>query len=586
MSASDKKKQRKDMAGAGLTQRELKELAEAEAAKRKKVIYSVVGVICAVAAVALLVWNSSFWEKGAVAATVDGVDYKVPDLQYYYVQARNNEYSMYQLYAQYGISSGYDPSKADGAQWHSEADGQTYADYFRESALESLKQVTALCKAAKAEGYTLSEDGKAQIDETMAQIDKICAQNGLTRGSYFAQVYGNGVNEKVFTRNLTNAVLASEYQQYHQDNISYADEDLQAYYDEHPNDLDSYTYRSFFIDGTAANPTDENGDPLTDADGNTVTATDEEKQAAKDAAKAKAEAAVEEIKSAADSEDAFIAAAPKYVSETSKEAYADPNYSLSEEVQGSVLTNNNSAIASWLMDSGRKAGDVASVEASSGYYVVLFMDRHLVQDSTVDIRHILIKAELPKDDPETADVDESSDTPTQEALDAAKAEAEALLEEWKSGEATEESFGKLAKEHSADGGSASKGGEYTYVRQGQMFPAFDEWIFDPARQPGDTGLVENTQSGQQGWHIIYFEKVEEPYWKSVAISAKQSSDQSAWMEEIDASVEAVAADGMKYVGDKNTIAPAESEAPTESGEPAESAPAESEGGEPSESPAA
>ena len=35
MSASDKKKQRKDMAGAGLTQRELKDLAEAEAQKEK-----------------------------------------------------------------------------------------------------------------------------------------------------------------------------------------------------------------------------------------------------------------------------------------------------------------------------------------------------------------------------------------------------------------------------------------------------------------------------------------------------------------------------------------------------------------------
>lgn len=596
MSASDKKQQRKSDSTAGLTQRELKERAEAQAAKRKKTVYIAVGVICAAAAAALLVWNSSFWVKTAVAATVDGTDYKVPDLQYYYVQARNSEYSMYQMYSAYGISTGYDPSQGDGAQWYSQSDEKTYADYFRETALDNLKQVAALCKAADAEGYTLSEDGQAQIDDTFSQIDKICAQNGLTRGSYFSQVFGNGVTEKVFTRNLTQSVLASEYEQYHQDSLSYSDEELQAYYKENPDSLDSYSFRSFQIGGTAADPTDANGDPVTDADGNAVTATDEEKQAAMDAAKAKADAAVAGIEGSADREAALIAAAPNYVSESTKENYADPDYSLNEKVQGSVLSQSYSDLSGWLMDSARKSGDVTAIETSSGYTVVLFLDRTLVQDATVDIRHILIKAET--SDADTAD-DSGSKVPSQEEMDAAKAKAQSLLDEWKAGEATEESFGKLAKENSEDSGSASKGGEYTYVRQGQMFDAFDQWIFDPARKSGDVDLVENTQSGQQGWHIVYFEKTEAPYWKSLAISAKQSADQSEWLSTVTDGVEAAAADGMKHVGDANTIsvesaAPAESNAaesgttesaaPEESGA-AESAPAESDAAA-SESPAA
>lgn len=572
MSASDKKQQRKSDSTAGLTQRELKERAEAQAAKQKKTVYTVVGIICAVAAAALLVWNSNFWVKTAVAATVDGTDYKVPDLQYYYVQARNSQYSMYQMYSAYGISTGYDPSKGDGEQWYSETDGKTYADYFRETGLNSLKQVAALCKAAAAEGYTLSEDGQAKIHDTFAQIDKVCAQNGLTRSSYFAQVYGNGVTEKVFTRNLTNAVLASEYEQYHQDSLSYPDEKLQAYYNENPNDLDSYTYRSFQIDGTAANPTDEKGNPLTDASGKTVTATDEEKKAAMDAAKTSADAAVDEIESASDREAAFIAAAPSYVAESTKENYAAPEYSLSENVQGSTLSQNSSDIASWLMDAARKSGDVTAVETTSGYTVVLFLNRELVQDSTVDIRHILIKAET--SDADTTD-DSNSKVPSQEEMDAAKAKAQSLLDEWKAGEATEESFGTLAKENSEDSGSASKGGEYTYVRQGQMFDAFDQWIFDPARKSGDVELIENTQSGQQGWHIVYFEKTEEPYWKSLAISAKQSADQSEWLKGITDSVEAATADGMKYVGAANTVT-AESAAPAESSTTEPETPAASE----------
>ncbi|MEA4954935.1 MAG: peptidylprolyl isomerase [Pseudoflavonifractor sp.] len=576
MSASDRKQQRKSDSTAGLTQRELKERAEAQAARQKKTVYMVVGIICAVAAAALLVWNSNFWVKTAVAATVDGTDYKVPDLQYYYVQARNNQYSMYQMYSAYGISTGYDPSKGDGEQWYSEADGKTYADYFRETGLDSLKQVAALCKAAAAEGYTLSEDGQAQIDNTFAQIDKICAQNGLTRSSYFAQVYGNGVTEKVFARNMEKAVLASEYEKYHQNSLSYPDEELQAYYNENPNDLDSYTYRSFQIDGTAANPTDANGDPVKDASGNTVTATDEEKKAAMDTAKTSADAAVAEIESASDRETAFIAAAPNYVAQSAKENYAAPEYSLSEKVQGSTLKQNSSAIANWLMDSARKSGDVTAIETTSGYTVVLFLNRELVQDPTVDIRHILIKAET--SDADTTD-DSNSKVPSQEEMDAAKAKAQSLLDKWKAGEATEESFGALAKENSEDSGSASKGGEYTYVRQGQMFAAFDQWIFDPARKSGDVELIENTQSGQQGWHIVYFEKTEAPYWKSLAISAKQSADQSEWLKGITDSVEAAAADGMKYVGAANTVT-------AESAAPAESSTTESETPAASESPAA
>lgn len=79
------------------------------------------------------------------------------------------------------------------------------------------------------------------------------------------------------------------------------------------------------------------------------------------------------------------------------------------------------------------------IEGSGGYYVVLFLDRYLDETPTADIRHILIKAELTQeDDAATSDVDESA-VPTQEALDAAKAEAEDLLAQWESGERTAES---------------------------------------------------------------------------------------------------------------------------------------------------
>lgn len=556
MSASDKKQQRKADLVDGLTQKQLKERADAQAAKKRHTAYAVVGVVCAVAAAALLVWNNldSWQERGhknAVAATVDGVDYSVADLQYYYGGVR----SLYYQYASYGIVN-YDPNTDDGAQWYNEAEGKTYADFFRESALTSLEQTAAMCAAAKADGYSLSAEGQQSVDSQLSQIDVTCARYGLTRSAFFAQQYGKGVTEKVFVRNLTNDVLADEYANQHQEGLSYDEAALQAYYNENPDMLDSYDYRSFFISGMAEDPKDADGNPMKDENGNTISASDEEKAAAMAAAKERADEAVATIQAAEDPEASFIAIAPNYVADNVRDAYASPEHSLSKGVMGNTLSSNSSAYASWVMDSSRKAGDVAAIESvssgtSNGYFVVLFLDRYLDQTNSVNIRHILIKAD-------TADSTETdangNPVPTQAALDAAKAEAQSLMDQWKAGDKTAESFGALAQEYSDDPGSKDNGGRYAYVYQGDMFEGFDAWIFDPARKSGDVDLVENPQSGQQGWHVVYFEGTD-GYWEDIATKAKQNADQNEWREEIYASVEGVAMDGMNYVGSANTAVP-------------------------------
>lgn len=108
----------------------------------------------------------------------------------------------------------------------------------------------------------------------------------------------------------------------------------------------------------------------------------------------------------------------------------------------------------------------------------------------VDVRHILV---IP------AEQDENGDY-TEAAWQEAEQKAEALLNEWKSGEATEDSFAALANENSEDPGSNTNGGLYEAVYPGQMVDAFDAWCFDDARQPGDTGIVKT----DYGYHIMYF----------------------------------------------------------------------------------
>lgn len=135
--------------------------------------------------------------------------------------------------------------------------------------------------------------------------------------------------------------------------------------------------------------------------------------------------------------------------------------------------------------------------------------------STVNVRHILIKPE------EAATNDGDETTATEETLSAeeqmeiCRTEAQAILDQWKAGEATEESFAALATEYTEDSGSKTTGGLYENVTPGQMIAEFNDWCFDPDRKPGDTDLVQT----DYGIHIMYFVSASETeYWYLAAQS--------------------------------------------------------------------
>ena len=113
---------------------------------------------------------------------------------------------------------------------------------------------------------------------------------------------------------------------------------------------------------------------------------------------------------------------------------------------------------------------------------------------SVDVRHILI---LPEGATiETVTTEEFSD----EAWAAGEQKAQEILDQWLSGDKTEDGFATLANENSADAGSNTNGGLYSGVTEGQMVEAFNDWCFDSSRQVGDYGIVKT----QYGYHIMYF----------------------------------------------------------------------------------
>lgn len=121
------------------------------------------------------------------------------------------------------------------------------------------------------------------------------------------------------------------------------------------------------------------------------------------------------------------------------------------------------------------------------------------EDKMVDVRHCLIM-------PEGATGETVRyETFPEEAWQAAEKEANALLEAWKQGDKTEESFAEMANEHTDDGNDSNAdgvkdGGLYTGVTKGQMVAEFENWCFDESRKTGDVGIVKT----DFGYHIMYY----------------------------------------------------------------------------------
>ncbi len=121
-----------------------------------------------------------------------------------------------------------------------------------------------------------------------------------------------------------------------------------------------------------------------------------------------------------------------------------------------------------------------------------------------DVRHILIMPEG------GTEVEGSYYTQyTDEEWAACLVEAQAVLDEWLAGEATEDSFIELTGKYTQDTGYSQNGGLYTDVYTDSGYVAeFEAWVVDAARQSGDCEIVKT----DYGYHIMYLVSAE-PIWE-------------------------------------------------------------------------
>ena len=163
-----------------------------------------------------------------------------------------------------------------------------------------------------------------------------------------------------------------------------------------------------------------------------------------------------------------------------------------------------------------------TADALDAYYQeneAAFIESGITKESgpIVDVRHILVQPEGEKTDGEYSDVQ------WKECLQ----KAEKILDEWKNGEATEESFAKLANTYSADGGSNTTGGLYEGITPTSSYVKnFLQWSVDETRAVGDTDIVQT----EFGYHIMYFVGGE-PMWMLAARNNYQADMLNKMIEE-------------------------------------------------------
>ena len=521
----------------------------AKAAKKKKngkgdkIIRILVKTICILLVAGVVLYGAGniltkvfcLPQKLLTVAKYEDEKINVAEYNYYYLNLYNQIASTtQQLDSYYG--SGYgayytgfnlttDPAEQEYKGEDAPEGVKTWADYFKLMAPEkAVIQRTvydlAMNEDAKKEGFEITEDMQKEIDEqidsTIEELQSNAEKNDYALNNYISKSCGEGLTEKSYRELLNRDLVVEKYLTWYQEHISETttDDEVKSYYKENRADFDLADARLFSI--SYAKPAEDS--KSTDA---TYT-------------KAEAKKLAEEFKGKVTGEKSFAELAKEYAPESQKESYEEDGATLAENLVKSTIESNAKKVAKWLFDSARKTGDIAVIdeEDTEAYYIVYVVspaapDR---QTAGADVRHILVEAETTKEDTEGNKVD----LPAKEIeknFAEAKKEAEAILKEWKSGDATEESFTALAKEKSDDPGVTENSGLYEDITSTSSYvPEFLDWAL-ASHKVGDTGIIKT----DYGYHVMYYvgaDKTEK--WESdvrSAIAEKEFNDFSTELYE-------------------------------------------------------
>ena len=339
-------------------------------------------------------------------------------------------------YGSYAAYFGLDISKPLDQQIYDEETGQSWQQYFLQAALDNWKRDQSLTLDAEKNGFVLGAEYQEYLDNLETTLQEAATENKFESIEAMLKAdIGAAADIPTYRYYMDRYYKGNLYYEEAYRKVEVTPEELEAYFTENAESLKS-SYGVTKESGKVSGMDYVMFFPE-GATAETIT-TNTFDQAAWDSAKAKAQALLDQWVSEGATAEGFA----KMIEEANK-------------------TDNAS---------GANAGKVLT--GLTQYF-----------SAEVDVRHVLIQ---PSDD-------------TDAAWEECRKQAQALLDSWVAGGATEEAFAKMAKDYTADS-NGDKGGLYENVLKGDMVEEFENWIFDASRKPGDYGLVKTPY----GYHIMYF----------------------------------------------------------------------------------
>ena len=576
MSASSKKKLRKEQTAA--LQTEKQKAAKKEATKLKIYTWSfwVVLALCValVAGIALKAPINDLTNQLTTALEVGEHKLSAVELNYFYIDAINEYCNENSSWINYLI----DTSSPIGKQVVDKETGETWADSFLNTAIDNAKNTYALYDDAVAAGHKLSDEEQSSVKSLYDNMDVYASYYGYNSASaYLKSVYGYGANEDTYKKYYEVTVLAASYYSAHAKELkdSYKDVDIRGYEEDKLYEYNSYSYASHYMsvdkfktggtkddDGNmtyteeeikaAEAAVKEAAEKLAVKENNTVELLNE---AIKALEKAMAEAEKEDTKDEAKDEDkkdettettpdaqtedddSADATEPSKSEDKDDEKEEETKYSTASESTDTLYSSISSIMQEWIRDTERKEGDITAipytskstdadgkeVETLKGYYVVLYKGSKDNTTALANVRHILVAFEGGTTNSTTGQT-----TYSQAEKNKAKEAAYELYDEWlyDGDGATEEHFIEMAKKHTDDS-NGEDGGLYEDVYPGQMVTTFNDWCFDETRKPGDHGVVETTY----GYHIMYYVGASETTYRDyMIVNDMLTEDMEEWQK--------------------------------------------------------
>lgn len=468
---------------------------EKEKEKKEERISTIVGIVFLVALVCLV---ASFPIRTYLAThetyvVVNGEAVNKVEFDYQYNLTKNNYITQYGSYLTY---FGLDTSKDLSTQMYS--DTLSWKDYFEQMAVDNLKQSKALKAAAEAEGFTY--DTTEEYNTFKETIKTSAASAGVSEKEYVRSIYGDYATMGRIAEYVKNDMVMNAYYQKLQEDNTPSDEEIQNYYDENKATYDSVDYRLTTIEADLPTEPTELADPVDETAATTDTT-------ATDAAAATDATASDSTDTAYQPSDAEIAKAMEDAKELADDA--EKTVATAGDVhENEKKTSVNYLISDWLFDDARKAGDTTVItnDNSHCYYVVAFEQRYLDETPSANVR-VIVPAE-----------DKSG---------------EEILDEWKSGAATEDSFAELCKKYTQDTSAAENGGLFEQVTSTGMTAELSDWIFDSSRQAGDTVAITVSDATT---YVLYYVGQDQPEWKISIKNTLVSQAMSEYLQSITADI--------------------------------------------------